>query len=256
MHTFRRTLLAAAILVLTLAPARAEEVRVIISGGLTAAYDLLIDQAQRATGLTLVTEYGSSMGAAPDAIPQRLARGEAADLIILASRGFDMLAERGLAIPGARTDIARSRIGLAVREGSPRPDISTVEALRRTLLDAPSIAYSASASGTYYETTLVDRLGIRAEVMPRSRRIYSERVGTIVARGEAFIGLQQMSELLPIPGITVLGPLPDEMQQISVFVGGLPANVRNREGAAALIAFLRGPVAEPVIVATGLDPIR
>ena len=235
---------------------RADNLHVMISGGLTAAYDQLAPAFERASGHRLVTARGASMGAAPDAIPQRLARGEPADVIILAAEGFEALAARNLALPGTRVDLVHSRIGLAVREGAPRPDISTVAALRRTLLEAPSIAYSASASGVYFERELLDRLGIRPEVAPRSRRIYSERVGSVVARGEAALGLQQMSELLPIPGLAILGPLPEEVQRVTIFSAGHAAGIRNQAGAAALIAFLRSEEAAPVIRATGLDPIR
>ena len=256
METIRRTFLAALLLVASLTQALAGDVHVMISGALTEAYNRLRPAFEQASGHRLVTSYGASMGQAADAIPQRLARGEPADLIILAAGGFDALVPRNLVIPGSRVDLVNSGIALAVRAGQPRPDISTVDALRRALLAAPSIAYSASASGVYYETVLVDRLGIRAEVMPRSRRIMSERVGTVVARGDAALGLQQTSEMLPIPGIEIIGPLPAEVQRMTIFSAGLPANVQNREGAAALIAFLRGPVAEPVIRATGLDPIR
>lgn len=254
MRTFLRLALAALFLAAAL-PARAADLHVMISGALTEAYTRLTPQIERAIGHRLVTARGASMGAAPDAIPQRLARGEAADVIILAAGGFDALAARGLAIPGSRIDLVNSRIGLAVRAGQPRPDISTVDALRRTLLAAPSIAYSASASGVYFETELLARLGIQAEVGPRSRRILSERIGTVVARGDAALGLQQMSELMPIPGIDILGPLPEEVQRVTIFSAGLPTNVRNREGAAALIAYLRGAEAGVVIRATGLDPI-
>lgn len=256
METIRRTILVAVLTLATFAQARADDIHVMISGALTEAYTRLTPEFERATGHRLVTARGASMGQAPDAIPQRLARGEPADVIILAAGGFDALVGRNLAIAGTRVDLVNSGIALAVRAGQPKPDISTVDALRRTLLAAPSIAYSASASGVYFETELLDRLGIRPEVGPRARRIYSERVGTVVARGEAELGLQQLSELIPIPGIEIIGPLPAEVQRMTVFSAGLPANVRNRDGAAALIAFLRGPVAEPVIRATGLDPIR
>ena len=254
MHT-RRPFLAALLLVASVAQAPADDIHVMIPGAFTAAYNRLTPAFEQATGRRLVTAYGASMGQAPDAIPQRLARGEAADLIILASGGFEVLVQRNLAIPGSRVDLVNSGIALAVRAGQPKPDISTVDALRQALLAAPSIAYSASASGVYYETELLDRLGIRVEVGPRSRRILSERVGTVVARGDAALGLQQTSEMLPIPGIEIIGPLPAEVQRMTVFSAGLPVTVRNREGAAALVAFLRGPVAEPVIRATGLDPI-
>ena len=186
----RALLLGAAALPFLIRRAAAAEVAVMTSGGLTAAYRILGPEFERTTGHTLRTVQGASMGAAPDAIPQRLARGEAADVLLLAAEGLEALIARGAAQPGSRVDIARSLIGLAVRAGAPKPDISTVESFRQALLAAGSIAYSASASGVYIETEMFRRLGIHEQVAPKSRRIYSERVGSVVARGEAEIGFQ------------------------------------------------------------------
>src|SRR5687768_13637106 len=176
------------------------EIRVICSGGFTAAYNILAPKFEQITGKKVISAYGASMGSAPDAIPQRLGRGEPTDIIILARSALDEFTARGVVRPDSRVDLAESRIGVTVRAGAPKPDISTVDALRRTLLAAPSIAYSASASGVYVSTELYKRLGIEAEVAPKSRRILSERVAAVVARGEAEIGFQQISEILGIPG--------------------------------------------------------
>ncbi len=143
-----------------------------------------------------------------------------------------------------------------MRAGAPKPDIGSVEAVRRTLLEANSIAYSASASGVYFSTELVRRLGIADEVLPKSRRILSERVGSVVARGDAELGLQQLSELLPIPGIELLGPLPPELQRVTVFSASIAAEAREPEAARDLIRFLSSPAAAAAVTATGLDPIR
>jgi molybdate transport system substrate-binding protein len=251
----RALLLAAAALPLLARRAAAAEIQVMASGGLTAGYRLLIPAFQSATGHTLTTVQGASMGQAPDAIPQRLARNEPADVLLLAADGLEALIARGLAQPGSRVDIARSLIGMAVRKGAPRPDISTVDAFRQVLLNAQSIAYSASASGVYIETEMYRRLGIHDQVMPKSRRILSERVGTVVARGDAEIGFQQVSELLPIEGIDYIGTIPEAVQQPTIFCAGIAANARNPEEARALIRFLASAEAAPVLARTGLEPM-
>ena len=178
-------------------------------------------------------------GNAPDAIPQRLARGEPTDIIILARPALDDFSARSVVRPDSRVDLAESRIGVAVRAGAPKPDISTVDALRRTLLGASSIAYSASASGVYISTELYKRLGIEAEVMPKGRRILSERAAAVVARGEAEIGFQQISEIIGIPGAELVGPLPAEVQQVTVFSAGVLTIARQPEAAAELSGFWR-----------------
>jgi molybdate transport system substrate-binding protein len=194
------------------------------------------------------------MGNAPDSIPVRLARGEAADVVIVVGSGLESLMKEGRIVPASRVDLARSLIGVAVRSGSPRPDISSVEALRRTLLRAGSIAYSASASGLYVSTELFPRLGIADQVADKARRIESERVGAVVARGDAEIGFQQVSELLPIQGIDYLGPLPVEVQQVSMVSAGIATAARVPAAARALIDFLASPAAAPTIEKSGLEP--
>jgi molybdate transport system substrate-binding protein len=236
--------------------AQSTEIRVISSGGFTAAYNVLAPRFEQMTGKKIISAYGASMGNAPDAIPQRLARGEPTDMIILARSALDDFTARGVVRPDSRVDLAESRIGVAVRAGAPKPDISTVDALRRTLLAAPSIAYSASASGVYVSTELYKKLGIEAEVAPKSRRILSERVAAVVARGEADIGFQQISEILGIPGAELVGPLPPEVQQVTVFSAGVLTNAQQPEAATELIHFLSSEDASETIASTGLDPIK
>jgi molybdate transport system substrate-binding protein len=204
---------------------------------------------------TVVSAFGGSMGNAPDAIPQRLARGEPADMIILARSALDQFANQGVVRPESRVDLVDSRIGLAVRAGAPKPDISTVDALRQALLNASSIAYSASASGVYFETELLKRLGIQAEVKPKSKKILSERVAAVVVRGDAEIGFQQISEILEVPGAEFVAPLPDEVQRITVFSAGVLTKARNPDGAAELIRFLASEDAAETIASTGVDPV-
>src|SRR5215213_7770246 len=180
------------------AAASAAEIKVMNSGGFTAAYKDLAPGCERTTGNTVATAWGASMGTAPDAIPMRLARGEPADVLIMAAPALDQMITEGKAVPGSRVDLARSSIAMAVRAGAPKPDISTVGALTKALLEAQSIAYSASASGVYLSSEVLPRLSGGDRIMAKSRKIMSERVGSVVARGDAEIGFQQLSELIPI----------------------------------------------------------
>lgn len=250
----RKALLAASLL-LVAGATLAAEIKVMTSGGFTAAYNELTPQYEQATKDKVATAYGASTGGAPDSIPSRLERGEPADIVILAAPALEELIKQGKVVPGSRVDLVRSTIGMAVRSGAPKPDISTMDALKRTLLDAKSIAYSASASGVYLSTELFQRLGIADQVMPKSKRIVSERVGTVVARGDAEIGFQQVSELLPIQGIDYVGPLPAEVQKVTIFSAGIAVGAKEPEAARALIKFFTSPAAAPVITKTGLEPI-
>jgi len=231
------------------------ELKVMTSGGFTAAYRELVPEFERRTGHKIVTAYGASMGNATDSIPNRLQRGEAADLVILSSPALAELVKQGKVVPGSRVDLAESIIGMAVRAGAAKPDISTVEALKRTLVSANSIAYSDSASGVYLSTELFPRLGIADKIRSKCKRIESEMVGTVIARGDAEIGFQQMSELLPISGIDVVGPLPAAVQKVTVFSGGVIVGAHQPEIAAQLLRFFASPEAAGAIGRSGLRPI-
>ncbi|APV51146.1 molybdenum ABC transporter substrate-binding protein [Betaproteobacteria bacterium GR16-43] len=243
----------AALLLAVASNVPAAEIRVMTSGGFTAAYDQLVPAFEKATGHKVITAYGASQGGAADSIPSRLDRGEPVDVVILAAPALDALVKQGKVLEGSRVDLVNSSIGMAVRAGAPKPDISTVEALKQTLLQAKSIAYSASASGVYLSTELFQRLGIAEQVQPKAKRIESARVGTIVGRGEAEIGFQQVSELLPIPGIDYVGPLPPGAQKVTVFASGISASAQSPEAARALVAYFRSPAARETIVKTGLE---
>lgn len=231
------------------------EVRAFTSGAFTEAYKSLVPEFEKASGRKVNSSFGASMGNAPDAIPARLSRGEAFDVIIVAGPALDDLIKQGKVMPGSRVDLVRSSIGFAVKSGAPKPDISTLAKLKQTLLDAKSIAYSASASGTYFSTVVVQKLGIADQVLPKSKRILSERVGTIVARGDAELGLQQVSELVPIAGIDYIGPLPDEVQQNTFFSAGIVVGAKEPEAAREMIKFFTSAAAAPIIAKTGLEPV-
>jgi len=233
----------------------APEVAVVTSGGLAAAYDVLAPRFQAETAIRLVTAYGASTGGAPDSIPARLERGERFDVLIMSQSGLNGLSEQGVVRPDTRVDLASSSIGMAVREGAPVPDISTPEAFAKTLLAAESIGYSASVSGTYVSEELFPRLGLAEQLAPKSRRVVSERVAAVVARGELEIGFQQVSEILSIEGAAYAGPIPDEYQRVTTFSAGITTNAENPLGAQRLIDFLASPEATPTIAETGLEPV-
>ena len=151
---------------------------------------------------------------------------------------LDELGKQGKVVANSRIDLARSKIGMVVHAGEPKPDISSVDAFKRTLLDAKSIAYSDSASGVYLSTVLFERLGIADQRRSKSRMIPAEPVGAVVARGETQLGFQQISELLPVPGVALVGPLPEATQETTIFAGGVATGARQAEAARALLQFL------------------
>ena len=239
--------------------ASAADVHVMISAGFYGVYSELGPAFERTSGHHLVTTRGPSMGDSPEAIPARLARGEAADVVILDGAAADELGSKGLVRADSKINLARSLIGMVVRAGAARPDIGSVEAFRSTLLAAKSIAYSDSSSGTYLATTLFTRLGVADQVVSKSRKVRGppsgEPVAKDVARGEAEIGFQQVSELIDVPGISFVGTIPDELQPMTFFAGALASTVRQPEAASALIRFLASPEAAPVILKAGLMPL-
>jgi molybdate transport system substrate-binding protein len=231
------------------------DIRVMTSGAFTAAFLALIPQYERVTRNKIVVA-ATSIGTGESSIPNRLRRGEPVDVVIVADGVLIGFIRESLIIAESYTPLARSAIGMAVRAGVPRPDLSSVDALKRTLLQAKSIAYSASVSGDYVSTELFQRLGIADQVASKSRRIEGgERVGAVVARGEAEIGFQQVSELLPVPGIDHVTPLPPEVQKVSVFSAGVAVGTRISKAAHALIGFLASPEAAHAITKSGMEPI-
>ena len=250
-----RIALAALAAVLLSAPVAAAEVRVMISGGLTSSYEALGHKWEAQTGHRLITSRGPSMGETPQAIPNRIDRGEPVDVVIMVGDALGELVKRGKVVADSRVDIANSRIAMAVKSGASKPDISTVDALKRALLAAGSIAYSDSASGVYIEKTLIPRLGLAEQLRGKARMIPAEPVAKVVARGDAEIGFQQLSELKAIPGVDIVGFRPDEAQKVTVFSAGIAANAAQPEAGKALIDFLSSEAARATIVDAGLEPI-
>lgn len=238
--------------------ATAADLRVMISAGFHGVYAELAPAFEKASGHYLITMRGPSMGDSPEAIPARLARGETADVVILDGEAANALAERGVVRADSKALLARSQVGMVVRAGAAKPDISTVDAFRSTLLAAKSIAYSDSGSGTYLSTTLFARLGIAEQIAGKSRKVRGppsgEPVAAVVARGEAEIGFQQVSELIHTAGVTFVGALPEALQPGFTFAAAITKDAREAEAANALIRFLTSPDAAATIVKAGLMP--
>jgi molybdate transport system substrate-binding protein len=190
--------------------ASAAEVRVMISGGLTAAFNALVPEFERQTGNKVITSYGPSMG---------------------------------------------TTAGICVKSGAPKPDISSADALKRALLAAKSVAYSDSASGVYISTEMFGKLGITDQMKDKARKIPATPVAEIVARGDAEIGMQQFSEMLPVAGVDIVGPLPADLQKVTIFSAGIASVSKEPDAGKALIKFLASPAASATIIKSGLEPI-
>jgi len=238
--------------------AAAADVHVMISAGFFGVYSQLGPAFEKATGHRLVTVRGPSMGDSPESIPTRLGRGESADVVILDGGAADALAQRGLVRTESKVELAKSQVGMVVRSGAPKPDIGTAAAFRKTLLDAKSIAYSDSGSGTYLSTKLFPQMGIADRIAGKSRKVRGppsgEPVAAVVARGEAEIGFQQVSELIHVPGVDFVGALPAELQPGFSFAGAITVNAKEPDAAKALLRFLSAPEAAPTITKAGLAP--
>jgi molybdate transport system substrate-binding protein len=228
--------------------AQAAEITVMSSAATKAAYLELVPEFERASGHKVTTIFPPSVQ-----MITRLKEGEVVDLVIMAGNSIDELARAGKIVAGSRVDLARSGIGIAVRAGAPKPDIGSTEALKQALLSAGSIAYSSGPSGVYL-ADLFRRMGIDDALKTRIRQVQGEPVGAVVARGDADIGFQQVSELLPIAGIDFLGTLPADIQHVTVFSAGLHVDARQPDAAKALVTFLTSPAAAAVIKRSGMDP--
>jgi molybdate transport system substrate-binding protein len=228
------------------------QVKVIISGGFSAAYREILPEFERTSGMTVTTTSGASVGNGPNTIPGQIRRGVPADVVILSREGLVDLIKEGRTVAGTDTDLAQSVIGVIVRAGAPKPDITTVEALKQTLLRAKSVAMSSSTSGVYLTTKLFPRLGIAAEMKGKSSFSGAAAVG----RGEAELGLQQVSELLPVKGVDFIGTIPAEVQYVTVYAAAVVNGSKEVDASRTLIAFLSSAGADAAIRKSGMEPSR
>ena len=229
-------------------PPTMAEITVLSSIATKEAYLDLVPQFERASGHQVSTTWAGTTS-----IMQRMAADERYDLIVISSTELDELIRQGKIVAGSRVDLAKSGIGIAVRAGTPRPDVRSSAGLKQALLAAKTVGYTSGPSGVYM-AGLIEKMGIAAEVKPKHRGVPSGgTIGTIVASGGAEIGFQQVSELVHIPGIDYIGPLPPDIQCVTVFSCGLQAGASQPDAAKALTAFLITPAAKNVMTKHGLE---
>lgn len=247
--------LLATVLVASGSLAQAAELTVMTSGGFTAAYQRLGPQYAKLSGDTLITVLGPSMGKAPEAIPNRLARGEHADVVIMVGYALDTLIQQGKVDPASRVELADSRIGMVVKSGQSKPAIGTPADLKRTLLAAKSVAYSDSASGVYIEKELFKKLGIAEQLAGKSTMVERIPVASQVAKGNYQLGFQQVAELLPVAGVTYVGKIPESLQSVTRFAAGIPTGAEHPAEAKRLLDYLASPGVQAQVQETGLDSV-
>jgi molybdate transport system substrate-binding protein len=223
--------------------------KVLCTNGVKAVTAELIPAVERTTGLLIEADYAST-----NMLMDKIGAGETGDLAVLSAEAIDRLVAQGIVQKGTRTDLARSFIGVAVRAGAPVPDISSIDALRIALLNAKSVLYSKTGISGVYTPQMFAKLGIATLIAPKARNPSSGTVGEALARGEGEIALQQISELLPVPGITVVGPLPDAVQLVTVFSAGIFTAAAEPRAARMLVEQLTTNAARPTYSAKGLEP--
>jgi molybdate transport system substrate-binding protein len=255
MQKIYRSLLATLVLSSVSTGVPAKEVTVMISGGFKAALEKLAPQFEAKTGDNIIVVSGPSMGKTPQAIPARLARGEKADVVIMVGDALTRLQQENWIQPGSRVELADSPIGMVVKQGAPKPNIQKDADLRNTLLQAESIAYSDSASGRYVSGQLFKKLGIADQVKEKAHMIERIPVASEVAKGKYTLGFQQVSELLPVPGVTFIGELPEDVQYITRFAGAVTAKAEHHQEGQALLNFLSSGEAQNTIRATGMRSV-
>ncbi len=224
------------------------QIKVMATAAFKEAYLVLVPQFEHATGHQIVTTWATTAD-----IVSRVKAGETTDLAVMSGNAIDELITAGKFAQGSRVDVASSWVAMAVQQGAPKPDIRTAEAFKQAMLDAKSIAYSGGPSGVYL-IGLFQRMGISARLAPKVKQIKGEPVGASVARGDIEIGFQQMSELMPVPGIDIVGGLPKEIEEITHFATGRHVSSPVAGAADALTAFFRAPAAHELIRAKGMNP--
>jgi molybdate transport system substrate-binding protein len=251
----RMTLLGVAMVLMAAGAPRgaaAAEIKVLKAGAFKQVLLVLVPDFEKQTGHKVILE-NDTVGA----LTKRIEGGEAFDLAVLTPAAVNDLSTKGKFVAGSRTNLGRVGVGVVVKEGAPKPDISSVDAFKKTLLAAKSVAYidpAAGGSSGIYVAGLLDKLGIAADVKPKAKLIPGGAVAEHIARGEAEIGIHQISEILPVKGITLIGPLPADIQNYTVYAAGLGANGKESEAAKALLKTLSGPGAADVLKSKGMEP--
>ena len=230
---------------------QAAEVKILTAGAMKAVVLELVPAFEKETGHKAVVDNDTAGGLA-----KRIEGGEAFDLAVITPGVIADLAKKGKVVGDTRVNVARVGVGVVVKEGAPLPDVSNVEAFKRALLAAKSVAYIDPASGGssgIYLTSLFDKLGIAAEIKPKAKLKQGGYVAELIASGEAELGLHQISEILPVKGVKLVGPLPAEIQNYTTYAAAVGADAKQPDAARALIKLLAGPAAESVLKARGME---
>lgn len=239
----------AAAALIGITPARADEIKVMAVNALKEPLAELAAGFEKSSGHKVIFLWGGT-----EALTKRVAAGEAADIVVIAAPNIDRLIAEGKLAAGSRADIAKSGVGVAVRSGLPKPDVSSAEAVKRAVLEAKSVAYSTGPSG-FYLAELFNRMGVSEQIKDKVKQPPSgAQVGELLARGEADLGFQQVSELMHVKGIDYLGPLPPEIQHTTVYSAGVHGAVPPSEAAKALVKALTSPAAAPALRKVGMEP--
>jgi molybdate transport system substrate-binding protein len=251
MKIFAHCLATLGLLTVALSPAAATaaELKLIASNAMKEIIDAVVPQFEKSTGQKVTLAWGGT-----EAITARISKGEPADVVVIAASNIDKLIADGHLAAGSRADIAKSGVGVAVREGMPKADISSGEAVKSAVLSAKSVAYSSGPSG-FYLAELFKRMGIADQIKGKVKQPPSGvQVADLLARGEADLGFQQVSELLHAKGVAYLGPLPADIQQVTIFSAAMSPRSSSPDAAKALVKFLTGPNAAPIIRTSGMEP--
>jgi molybdate transport system substrate-binding protein len=228
------------------------EIKVLTAGAFKQVLLALVPDFERTSGHKVTVE-NDTVGA----LTKRIAGGEAFDLAVLTPKAVDDLAKEGKFAAGSRANLAQVGVGVVVKDGTPKPDIGSVAAFKQALLAAKSVAYidpAAGGSSGIYVAGLLDKLGIAAEVKPKAKLIPGGAVAEHVAKGEAELGIHQISEILPVKGVTLVGPLPAEIQNYTVYAAGVGAHAKESDAAKALLKTLTSPAAAEVLKSKGMEP--
>jgi molybdate transport system substrate-binding protein len=229
--------------------APASEIRLLTSNSMHGVLDALIPQFEETSGTKVTLSYDPAQ-----LMLKRIAEGETGDIAILSQPAIDAIAAEGKIAPDSRRTLARCGVGIGVRSGARKPDISSVEAFKRALLEAKSIAHTTFGASGIHFSGIIEKLGIAEEVKAKAVKNQGGLIGTLVAEGKAELAIQQIPELMAVPGIEVVGPLPQELQAISVVTAGIFVGSKNKDAARALIDFLALPTSARVFRAKGLEP--
>ena len=253
-HIWRAVVISTALSLLGLAgsAASAAEVKVLTAGAFKQVLLALVADFERQTGHKVVVENDTVGG-----LVKRIDGGAPFDVAVLTPAAVNELSGKGKLVPGSRADLARVGIGVVVKEGAPKPDIGSVEAFKRALLAAKSVAYidpAAGGSSGIYVAGLLEKLGIAAEVKPKAKLIHGGAVAEHIANGEAELGIHQISEIVPVKGVTLIGPLPKEIQNYTTYAAGVSSAAKDKDAAVALVRFLSGPRTAELLKSKGMEP--